>query len=70
MRGVISRYSLIPVYSGCSVGSESQKKLGTSRILDAIDCQRWHEKLNGRLTEINIYPALEEATQDLNDLST
>ncbi len=22
-------------YSGCSVGSESQKKLGTSRMLDA-----------------------------------
>lgn len=36
IRGSISRYSRIASYSGCSVGSESQKKLGTSRILDAI----------------------------------
>jgi len=33
--GVISRYSRMAKYRGWRVGSESQKKLGTSRMLDA-----------------------------------
>lgn len=36
MRGLISRYSRTAVYSGLSVGSDSQKKLGTSSMLDAV----------------------------------
>jgi len=37
MRGVISRYSRIAKYSGWRVGSDSQKKFGTSRMLDATN---------------------------------
>jgi hypothetical protein len=35
IRGFISRYSRTAVYSGWSVGSESQKNLGVSSIFDA-----------------------------------
>lgn len=45
MRGVISRYSRMPVYRGCRVGSESQKKFGTSRILDARNRQWMLDKV-------------------------
>lgn len=36
IRGLISRYSRTALYSGCSVGSESQKKLGVSSMFEAI----------------------------------
>ena len=35
IRGLISRYSRTASYSGCNVGSESQKKLGVVRMLEA-----------------------------------